>query len=198
MSLDQALAFLLFAVVAAVTPGPSNAMILATATKVGAWRGLPCVLGASLGMGLLLSASALGLGQLILAEPGVLKALNWGGAALLLWLAWKIASSDPASDPQAQGAVGFLEAAGFQWINPKGWLVAVSAAGTYLQAKTATAWEQAVAFGLIFFVAALACGLLWLGLGAALHRLLLNERVARIFNIAMGLALALSVVLVLH
>lgn len=198
MSFDQAIAFLLFAVVAAVTPGPSNTMILATATTVGAWRALPCALGAAAGMGLLLFVSALGLGQIALAQPLLLKVLNWGGAAFLLWLAWRIAKAGKASDPGQSKAVGFLGAAAFQWANPKGWLVAVSAAGTYLQAKGGGEWRQAFVLGTLFFAAALPSGLLWLVLGSAVRRLVQSERYARVFNIVMGLALAASVVMILR
>ncbi|MFM9849818.1 MAG: LysE family translocator [Hyphomicrobiaceae bacterium] len=198
MTFDQAAAFLLFAVVAAITPGPSNTMIVATASAWGLWRGLPCALGSSVGMGLLLLASALGLGQLIIAQPVLLKALNWGGAAFLLWLSWKIATAGPAREANDAKPVGFLGAAAFQWINPKGWLVAVSAAGTYLQAATDNALLQAAAFGALFFAAALPSGLVWLVLGACVHALLRDERHARIFNIAMGIALALSVLMIFH
>jgi threonine/homoserine/homoserine lactone efflux protein len=196
MTFDQAAAFLLFAIVAAVTPGPSNTMIVATASAWGLWRGLPCALGSSVGMGLLLFASALGLGQLIIAQPLLLKVLNWGGAAFLLWLSWKIASAERADETREGKPVGFLGAAAFQWVNPKGWLVAVSAAGTYLQAATDNTLLQAAAFGALFFAAALPSGLVWLVLGASVHALLRNDRHARIFNIVMGIALALSVVMI--
>jgi threonine/homoserine/homoserine lactone efflux protein len=196
MTLDQAAAFLVFALVAAVTPGPSNTMIVATGSAVGVWRGLPCVLGSSVGMGTLLFCSALGLGQLVIGYPTILKALNWVGAAFLLWLAWKIATAGRASENGAAKPVGFLGAALFQWINPKGWLVAVGAAGTYLQAATDTPLAQAMAFGALFFAAAFPSGLVWLVLGALINRLLRDDRSARIFNIVMGLALAASVVMI--
>jgi threonine/homoserine/homoserine lactone efflux protein len=193
MTLDQAAAFLVFALVAAITPGPSNTMIVATASAAGLWRGLPCVLGASAGMGTLFFCSALGLGQLVIAQPMILRALNWGGAAFLLWLAWKIANAGRVSDVRTPKPVGFIGAAAFQWINPKGWLVAVGAAGTYLQATSDNALSQAMAFGALFFATALPCGLVWLALGATVHALLRDERRARMFNVVMGVALAASV-----
>lgn len=196
MTFDQAAAFLVFAIVAAMTPGPSNTMIAATGSAWGLWRGLPCVLGSSVGMGLLLFASALGLGQLIIAQPVLLRALNWGGAAFLLWLSWKIATAGGANATADDTPVGFLGAAAFQWINPKGWLVAVSAAGTYLQAATDNALLQAAGFGILFFAAALPSGLVWLVLGASVHALLRDDRHAHIFNIVMGLVLALSVLMI--
>ena len=198
MTLDQAAAFLVFAFVAAITPGPSNTMIVASASAVGWWRGLPCVLGASAGMATLLFCSALGLGQLVVAQPMLLRALNWVGAAFLLWLAWKIANAGRISDARAAKAVGFFEAAAFQWINPKGWLVSISASGTYLQAVSDNALSQALAFGGLFFVAAVPSGLAWLALGATMQALLREDRSARMFNIGMGLALVASVATMLY
>lgn len=196
MTFDQAAAFFLFAVVAAITPGPSNTMIVAAGSAGGLWRGLPCALGSAVGMGALLFASALGLGQLIIAEPMLLKVLNWCGAAFLLWLSWKIATAGRAGEATEAKPVGFLGAAAFQWVNPKGWLVAVSAAGTYLQATSESVLLQAAIFGALFFAAALPSGLVWLVLGASIRTLLRNEQHARIFNVVMGITLALSVLMI--
>lgn len=197
MTLDQSLAFLAFATVAAITPGPSNVMITATGSAVGVVRGLPCVLGSAIGMGSLLFCAALGLGQLVLAHPMLLKLMNWGGAVFLLWLAWKIATAKPSSGTVAAKPVGFFGAALFQWVNPKGWLVAVSGAGAYFPTTADNPVLQAVAFGTLFFVAAFPSGLVWLVLGSLVHRLLRDERSARIFNVAMGLLLAASVSMIL-
>ena len=198
MTFDQATAFFLFSVVAAITPGPSNTMIVATGSAWGLGRGLPCALGSAVGMGMLLFASALGLGQLIVAQPMLIKALNWGGAAFLLWLSWKIGTGGRAQETAGAKPVGFLGAAAFQWINPKGWLVAVSAAGTYLQAATGNVFFQAAMFGALFFAAALPSGLIWLVLGASIRTLLREDRHARIFNVVMGITLALSVLMILR
>jgi threonine/homoserine/homoserine lactone efflux protein len=197
MSLEQNIAFLIFSVVAAVTPGPSNVMLAAAGAVAGVLRGIPCLIGVSVGMGTLLFSVALGLGQIVLAEPLILQALKWIGAAFLLWLSWKIASSGTMAERAEQKPVGFASAAVFQWINPKAWLVVTSAAGTYLQAG-ASALLQAISLALLFVAAALPSGLIWLAFGASVHRLLRNPRAARIFNIAMGVSLAASVAFILR
>ena len=197
MSLEQSIAFLIFSVVAAVTPGPSNVMLAAAGAVAGVLRGIPCLIGVSVGMGTLLFSVALGLGQIVLAEPLILQALKWIGAAFLLWLSWKIASSGTMGERAEQKPVGFASAAVFQWINPKAWLVVTSAAGTYLQAG-ASALLQAISLALLFVAAALPSGLIWLAFGASMHRVLRNPRAARIFNIAMGLSLAASVAFILR
>ena len=113
MTLDQTLPFLIFSLVAAITPGPSNVMITATGSAAGIVRGLPCVVGAAVGMAALLFTAALGLGQLILGHPEILRVMNWCGAAFLLWLAWKIANAGPASEAGAAQPVGFFGAVFF-------------------------------------------------------------------------------------
>jgi threonine/homoserine/homoserine lactone efflux protein len=195
---DQVIAFLIFSLVAAITPGPSNVMITATGSAVGVVRGLPCALGAATGMGALLFGAALGLGQMIVGEPQVLRVINLAGSAFLLWMAWRIATAGRAAETKTAKPIGFLQAAAFQWVNPKGWLVAIGAAGTYLQAGAENPLLQAIALAALFFAAAFPSGLVWLTLGAMVQRLLRDEVAARIFNVAMGLALAASVVLMLR
>lgn len=195
MTLDQSIAFLAFAFVAAITPGPSNVLITATGSAVGLVRGLPCALGAAVGMGLLLFCAALGLGQIVLAQPALLTVMKLAGAAFLLWLAWKIGTTGRAREEQPADPVGFMGAALFQWANPKGWLVAVSAAGTYLRAGGVDQLSQAITFGVLFFLAAFPSGVAWLVLGSLMQKALRDERKARIFNIVMGAALAASVVM---
>ena len=102
MNFDQAIAYLTFALIGAVTPGPSNVMISATGSVAGFARGLPCALGAAIGMASLLFSAALGLGQVILALPILLHIMNIAGAAFLLYLAWKIATAGQCPKPSPQ------------------------------------------------------------------------------------------------
>jgi threonine/homoserine/homoserine lactone efflux protein len=197
MSLEQAAAFLVFALVAAVTPGPSNVMLTGTGAAVGVARGLPCLAGVALGMGLLILAVGLGLGQLVLGHAVVLRALNWGGALFLLWLAWKIATAPPVAPGEAARPVGFWGAALFQWVNPKSWLVSASAAGAYLHGAGEGALAEAATLAALFVAAAAPSGLLWLAFGASLNRWLRGARAARIVNLAMGASLAASVAFIL-
>lgn len=197
MTLEQSIAFLVFSVVAAITPGPSNIMLTATGAIVGVWRGIPCLVGVAAGMGLLIFSVALGLGHLVLGHAAVLRVFNWVGAAFLLWLSWKIAASGDAAANAERKPVGFVGATLFQWINPKSWLVGGSAAGAYLQATPDGALLQSIALAALFVAAALPSGLAWLVLGASMHRVLRNPRTARIFNIVMGASLAASVVMIL-
>jgi threonine/homoserine/homoserine lactone efflux protein len=185
--------------VAAVTPGPSNIMLTAAGAQAGVLRGLPCLFGVTTGMGVMMFLVPLGLGNLVLAHPLILKALHWGGAAFLLGLSWKIATSGSRIDSAAEREpVGFLGAVIFQWINPKSWLVTASAAGTFLRAEAGSPTVQAASLGVLFVLAALPSCFLWLAFGAAVQHVLHSRRRLRIFNITMGLLLALSIVLIVR
>jgi len=197
MAADQVAAFLLFGVVAAVTPGPSNIMLTSAGARAGVRRGLPCLLGVTTGMGLMMFLVPLGLGSVVLGHPRALMALHWGGAAFLLWLSWKIATSSSHGESTADDtAVGYVGAMAFQWINPKSWLVSASAAGTFLSPDTASPIVQAACLGGLFSLAALPSGLLWLAFGSAVQRLLRGPSL-RVFNVAMGILLALSIALII-
>ena len=193
------MAFLLFAVVAAVTPGPSNVMLTAAGAHAGVLRGLPCLLGVTTGMGLMMFLVPLGLGSLVLKHSLVLKTLNWGGAAFLLWLSWRIATSSSRIESMpGRNPVGYLGAALFQWVNPKSWLVSASAASAFLSAEAGSPIVQAASLGGLFFLAALPSCFLWLAFGAAVQRVVRGRRSLRIFNIVMGALLALSIALIVR
>ena len=147
-------------------------------------------------MASLLFTAALGLGQLILGHPEILRIMNWCGAAFLLWLAWKIANAGRAGDEGAAQPVGFFGAAFFQWINPKGWLVAVGAASTYLQPDAGSQLLQAMVFAGLFFCVALPSGFVWLVLGASMQGLLRANARREIQHSQVALALAASVAMI--
>lgn len=198
MILEQAVAFFLFAFVAAVTPGPANMLLTATGAQAGVLRGLPCAFGVSAGMGSMMFLSAYGLGSLVLAHAPVLMAVKVCGAAFLLWLAWKVATSGPAGEGRSTEPVGFFGAAALQWVNPKAWLVSAGAVAAYLSPEGGSAAVQSAFFALVFMSAAFPSNLIWLAFGAAAQRLLGDDRRRRAFNIAMGSALALSVAAILR
>ena len=134
MTPELLLAFVLFAFVTSVTPGPNNLMLLASGVNFGLRRSVPHMLGVSLGFMLLVLAVGLGLGQLFQRWPLLHALLAWGGATYLLYLAWKIARSVAPSDSGAAPGkpFTFVQAAAFQWINPKAWIMAITAIGTYI------------------------------------------------------------------
>lgn len=191
----QTIAFLLFAVVAAITPGPSNLILTSTGAAVGVLRGLPALAGQVVGMGLMMFLVAFGLGSLVLSSPLILQGIKWCGIGLLLWLSWKIATSGQSEATADRARVGFWGAAAFQWINPKSWLVCAGAVGAYFQAAAGNTLGQSLFLALLFVAAALPSCFLWLVAGATVQRLLHSERAARVFNVTMGALLAGSILL---
>jgi threonine/homoserine/homoserine lactone efflux protein len=189
----QAIAIMTFSAVVAGTPGPSNALLTAVGARVGVRRGLPSLLGQVTGVGAMLFAIILGLGNVLLAHPLALQVLKWGGAAMLCWMACLIATAGHAARATSAPA-GFLAMAAFQWVNPKGWLIGVAAITTFLDRRDGSALTQAVIFAILFTLAALPSCLPWLAFGAALERFLRTPRARRVLNSVMAALLAASTI----
>lgn len=192
MTPELLLAFVLFAFVTSVTPGPNNMMLLASGVNFGLRRSVPHMLGVSLGFMLLVLAVGLGLGQLFQRWPLLHTLLAWGGATYLLYLAWKIARSVAPSD---SGAVPgkpftFVQAAAFQWVNPKAWIMAIGAITTYTPQEGFLVNVLLIA-ALFALVNCPSVGL-WTVAGSLLRRWLDRPRVLRAFNIGMALLLVAS------
>lgn len=196
MSLEQLLAFVVFALVTSITPGPNNMMLAATGANVGIRRGLPHVFGITLGFALMIFIMAAGVGTVILGNPWVLRVLRVVGVVVLLWLAYKIATAGKASDTEGGRPVGFFAAATFQWVNPKAWLICSGAVSGFLTAG-AGAIPQAASFALVFIAVGAPCMLVWLSFGAAMQYVLRTDRALKAFNITMGLLLAATIPLLL-
>src|SRR5215469_4927457 len=190
----QVIAFVTFSAVVAGTPGPSNALLTTVGARVGVRRGLPSLLGQVTGMGAMLFAITLGLGNVLLAHPVALQVLKWGGAAMLGWMAWRIATAGHAAGI-TNAPAGFLRMAAFQWVNPKGWLVGVAAIAIFLDRRAGSALGQAVIFAILFGLVALPSCFPWLALGAALQRFLRTPRARHLLNGAMAALLAASTIL---
>ena len=133
MSVDAFLALLVYAFVTSITPGPNNLMLLASGVNFGFVRTIPHMLGIGGGFLVLLLAVGFGLGAVLTAFPSLHLALKIAGGAYLLYLAWRIAMSrSMAKDGETKGRpMTFLEAAAFQWVNPKAWVMAVGAMAIY-------------------------------------------------------------------
>ena len=188
------IAFVAFSAAVAGTPGPSNALLTAVGARGGVRRGLASLLGQVTGMGAMLFAITLGLGNVLLAHPLALQVLTWGGAAMICWMAWRIATAGHA-EGAANPPAGFLGMAAFQWVNPKGWLTGVAAITTFLDRHGGGALAQAVIFAVLFTLVALPSCLPWLVFGAALQRFLRSPRARRVLNSAMAVLLAASTIL---
>jgi len=189
------LPFLVFAALMTGTPGPNNAMVTASAARVGAWRTLPLVLGITLGVGLMFVAMAFGLHALLARAPVLDGALRLIAAGVLLWIAWKLLNAGPLTDGDERPLLGFLGGAGFQWVNPKAWAITGSAATVYLPVP-ASGTDIAVRAALLWLIG-LCLVSLWALLGSALRKPLARAGFARLFNAAMALLLVAATLPVL-
>ncbi len=186
-------ALITFAFVTSVTPGPNNMMLMASGANFGFRRTLPHILGVSLGFGLMVALLGLGVAQLIVAAPAVAEAMKWLSLAYILWLAWKIAH---ASAPHGVGAearpFSFLQAAAFQWVNPKAWAMALGAISAY-----AAGAGGVLIVALVFAGVNLPTVSLWAAMGQGLRHVLDNPVRLRAFNWLMAGLLVASMLPVL-
>jgi threonine/homoserine/homoserine lactone efflux protein len=186
-----------FAVATSITPGPNNIMLTASGANFGFRRTLPHLLGVAIGFTFMVLAIGLGLSEIFERLPVIHQVLRYGGAAYLLYLAYRIATAAPTT-PDAAQPVGrpltFLQAALFQWVNPKGWMMAVGAISTYTTAGGDLMLES-VMIALIFGAIGLPSAAVWAALGVAIGRLLQARWALRAFNITMALLLVASLAL---
>lgn len=190
MPFDTFLALLVYAFVTSVTPGPNNFMLLASGVNFGFTRTIPHMLGIGIGFLVLLLAVGFGLGAVLTAFPMLHNGLKVAGSAYLLYLAWKIASSRSMGGKGEERAqpMRFLDAAAFQWVNPKAWVMAVTAMAVYSNADRP--YLSVVLVSVAFAVVNLPSVSVWAGFGMALRGFLSDPTRLKWFNIAMGVLLA--------
>ena len=190
MSLDAFLALLVYALVTSITPGPNNLMLLASGVNFGIARTVPHMLGISIGFLVLLLAVGFGLGAVLTAFPALHMALKIAGAAYLLYLAWKIAMSRSMSDRKAAEGrpMRFIDAAAFQWVNPKAWVMAITAMAVYTNPDHP--FVSVALISIAFTIVNLPSVSVWAGFGTALRGFLSDPVRLKWFNIAMGALLA--------
>ncbi len=195
--MDTTLLWLIgFSVAMYVTPGPNNMMVAASVANHGIRATMPHMLGILVGFAVMLVVVCAGLGAMLIAWPPLLPLFRWGGAAWLAWLAWKIARAHPTGPGSSGRVLGFAGAAAFQWVNPKAWLIGIGAAGEYMAPDLPLIWQLGRIF-IVFMIVGLPCLMVWALIGAGARRLLRSPERMRLFNVAMGVLLLLSVVPVL-
>lgn len=184
MTFETLPALFLFALVTSITPGPNNLMLMASGANFGMARSLPHMLGVSLGhmlMTLVLGLGVIGLFQAFPASFTVLKVVS---VAYMLWLAWKIAHAAAPKDGASGGRpFTFLQAAAFQWTNPKAWAMSLGAITNF--APDQTVWGIAVVAG-VFATINLPSVSLWTFMGREMRRFLTGPGRLQAFNWTMA------------
>ena len=192
MSQPLLIAFVIFSAVMFFTPGPNNVLLLASGLNFGFRRTLPLITGVTLGVAFMVAAVGLGLGAIFIAFPVLQTVLKYASAAYLIWLAARIAMSDP----DAHLTVGqsrpmtFWGAALFQWVNVKGWVMVIGTITAYA-AIASFPWNIVIQTAVSLVMGALAT-VAWALFGSALRPVLRSPRAVRAFNIVMALLLLAS------
>lgn len=177
----------LFAFVSSITPGPNNLMLMASGANFGFRRTIPHLLGVSLGF--VFMASLLGTGLMTLFDtfPITYMSLKIISVVYLLYLSWKIATAASNNSSKTAGKpFTFLQAASFQWVNPKVWAMAITAISVYAPERSLGA---VLLVAVIFGAINLPSVALWTTVGQQMGRFLNNPKWLRLFNYSMALLL---------
>jgi threonine/homoserine/homoserine lactone efflux protein len=189
--LDTLLGFLAFAFASSVTPGPNNMMLVASGVNFGLKRTLWHVAGINVGFPVMLLLTGLGLGQVFARFPVIYTVLKVVGILYMLWLAWKIAHSGPVGEGREVGSpMSFLQAAAFQWVNPKAWAMVVGAIAAYTVPENYTV--SLLIITLLYALTGTPGSLVWAAFGAAMRNFLRDPAKVRWFNWAMAALLVAS------
>lgn len=181
----------LFALVTSITPGPNNAMLALSGLTFGFRRTLPHLFRVSLGCTLMLVVIGLGLGNVFIHAPQIYTVLKYVGTVYLLYLAWEIARSGAMESGAEQGKpLSFMQAALFQWVNPKAWVMNVGIIATYTPQRGF--FFNLLIASLIFFLVNLPSIALWVSCGASLRTVLRQPKAVCAFNLGMALLLVAS------
>ena len=181
----------IFCFVSSITPGPNNLMLMTSGVNFGVRRTLPHMFGIAFGFTLMVVLVGLGLAGVFTRVPTLLVAMKWVGAAYMVHLAVKLAMAAPLKPGTAVGRpMTVLQAAAFQWINPKAWIMALTGVATYTDPLDYTRTVLLVA--LVFGIVNLPCIGCWALFGTALRHALQRPAVLRAFNWTMGALLIAS------
>jgi threonine/homoserine/homoserine lactone efflux protein len=186
------MALIAFGAVMAFTPGPNNIMVLSSGLTYGFRRTVPHIAGIAIGVSFMVAATGLGLGAIFVAWPILQTILKYAGIAYLIYLAAVIAMSGavtPGEDSRA-APMTFWGAALFQWVNVKGWVMAIGVITAY-SAVASFPWNIAMQAALMFVMGALS-SVVWALFGSSLRPVLTSPRAVRAFNIVMAILLLAS------
>lgn len=184
----------LFLLIAAITPGPNNLVVMRAAARGGWKQALPAVAGVVAGGLALLVVVTVGAGSAFATWPWLHSAIVIGGVVYLIWLGARLimaAGHDVGSMALPAGFAGLF---GFQFLNPKGWVMVLTVVAVLSarNAQTTLLWLAP-----LFVCIPAACLLSWAGLGGALAHWLARPLVRKWTDRVLGALLILAALLLL-
>lgn len=193
MAVDTLIALIGFVLVTTVTPGPNTMMLFSSGVNFGFRRTIPHMVGIAVGLVTLLAGIGLGLGTLFAAYPVFQLILKSAGCVYLIYLAYRIATAHVVVDDAEDTArpLTLSQAALFQWVNPKAWMISISGFAIYADASSPVASTAIITT--VFFLISFPSVAAWAGFGTALRGWLAEPARLRFFNLSMGGILLLSV-----
>ncbi|MGA9161047.1 MAG: LysE family translocator [Actinomycetota bacterium] len=195
IAVNHLVALVVFAFVGSVSPGPNNAVLWAAGLRFGFGRTVPHVLGTALGIGVLVVGVAAGIGALLEAVPALELVLKLGGSAYLLYVAYLVVGGGAIGRTDVSGPLSLWQAVAFQCVNPKAWIFAVAAVGTFLPARPVRVTGAALLVGTVMAVVA-GSSSIWAAGGAALGRVVDDAGIRRAVSVVLAALLVGSVVLI--
>ena len=192
MTVDLLSALAAFAFVSSITPGPNNLMLMASGANFGLTRSLPHMMGVAIGFTVMIVLVGVGLMQLFDLWPASYEILKYGSVLYLFWLAWKVANAAEPGRATEQGGnpITFLQAAAFQWVNPKAWAMALTAIAAYAPTRDIGA---VLLVSAVFGAINLPSISIWTLMGQQIRHILTSPARLRAFNWTMAALLILSV-----
>ena len=192
MTVDLLSALAAFAFVSSITPGPNNLMLMASGANFGLTRSLPHMMGVAIGFTVMIVLVGVGLMQLFDLWPASYEVLKYGSVLYLFWLAWKVANAAEPGRATEQGGnpITFLQAAAFQWVNPKAWAMALTAIAAYAPTRDIGA---VLLVSAVFGAINLPSISIWTLMGQQIRHILTSPARLRAFNWTMAALLILSV-----
>ncbi|MEQ6249193.1 LysE family translocator [Sulfitobacter sp. HNIBRBA3233] len=190
MTVETLTALAIFAFVSSATPGPNNLMLMASGANFGFLRTIPHMLGISVGFAVMVVLVGAGLVQIFDRFPVIYTILKIASVLYMLFLAWKIAHAAPVRKREDGGRpMTFLQAAAFQWVNPKAWAMALTAITVYVGD---TGLGLLAVAAILFALVNLPSVTIWTVAGQQLQRVLTNPVRLRVFNWTMAVLLIVS------
>ncbi len=182
MDIAYVSSLLAFTLSMSITPGPNNLMLTASGLNFGYLRTIPHILGIMFGFASLITAVALGLGAVFMQWPALHLSLKVVGAVYLLWLAWGIARAGQTKNTDTGAKpLTFLQAASFQYLNPKAWTMAITGIATFSQPGELYA-SSALAVVLAFAIVVYPCCTFWALVGVKVRQYMNTPWVLKGFN----------------
>jgi threonine/homoserine/homoserine lactone efflux protein len=183
-----------YLVVMSITPGPNNVMVTASGATFGYRATIPHILGIALGAAAQTVLVCLGLGTLFDRFPALHPIMAWAGAIYLVYMAWRQLGAKTAAAAGSSRPVTWWEAAAFQAVNPKAWVMAITTAAVFFPHSGSVAASSAIV-GSLFLGVNIPCVSAWALFGSSLRKCLMRPLYRQVFNATMGGLLVITAIM---